>query len=260
MNEPEIQQLAQQLHASRLARTAQQKLTAAHPDLSLPDAYAIMRAGVALRRAAGETPVGYKMGLTSQAKREQMDIDSPCYGTLTDAMLVHSGETFSVAAGIHPRIEPEIAFRTSRPLRGKVTREEVLDACDGVCAALEIIDSRYEGFKYFSLNDVVADNSSSAFFVLAAGWEPVQGRDYPELHMRMSIDGAVHQEARASAISGDPVLSVVQLVEMLDVDGLELPAGSIVLAGAATVAEPLSPGREYTLEVDGMAPVTVRAS
>lgn len=258
MKEPEIQQLAQQLHGSRTSRTSQQKLTAAHPGLSLADAYAVMRAGVALRLADGETVVGYKMGLTSQAKREQMEIDSPCYGTLTDVMHVHSGESFEVASGIHPRIEPEIAFRTARALRGKVTREQVLEALEGVCAALEIIDSRYEGFKYFSLNDVVADNSSSAYFVLAAGWEPVQGHKYPELRMRMSIDGAIRHEARASAISGDPVLSVVQLVEMLDRDGLELPAGSIVLAGAATVAEPLSPGHEITLEVDGMAPVTVR--
>jgi 2-oxo-3-hexenedioate decarboxylase len=106
---------------------------------------------------------------------------------------------------------------------------------------------------------VVADNSSSSHFVLAAGWEPVQGRDYPGLGMRLWVNGALRQEAQASAISGDPVLSLVQLVEMLDADGLELPAGSIVLAGAATAAEPLVPGLEVTLEVDEMAPVTVRA-
>ena len=79
MNDPEIQSLAEQLHASRTTRTAQQKLTAAHPDLSLSDAYKVMRAGIALRLGAGETVLGYKMGLTSQAKREQMEIDSPCY-------------------------------------------------------------------------------------------------------------------------------------------------------------------------------------
>lgn len=259
MNDTEIQQLAAQLHSARLTRTEQVRLTEARPDLAVPDAYRVMRAGVALRESAGEQVVGYKMGLTSQAKREQMDIDSPCYGTLTDVMRIPSGGTFAVEGGIHPRIEPEVAFRTAKALRGKVSREEALAACDGVCAALEIIDSRFKGFKYFSLPDVVADNSSSSHFVLAAGWEPVQGRDYPGLGMRLWVNGSLKQEAQASAISGDPVLSLVQLVEMLDAEGLELPAGSIVLAGAATVAEPLVPGLEVTLEVDEMAPVTVRA-
>lgn len=259
MNEADLKALAEALHTSRKERTARRRLTEANPELTLKEAYRIMRLGVGMRRDEGEVQVGYKMGLTSQAKREQMSIDSPCYGTLTDRMQVASGDTFEVASGIHPKVEPELAFRTSKVLKGRPGREEVLEACDGVCAALEILDSRYEGFKYFNLIDVVADNSSSSHFVLAAGWEPVQGQDFMDLTLRMWVDGALAQEAPSTAISGDPVLSVVQLVAMLDEEGLELPAGSIVLAGAATAAEALRPGLEVTLEIGGMAPVSLRA-
>jgi 2-keto-4-pentenoate hydratase len=45
---------------------------------------------------------------------------------------------------------------------------------------------------------------------------------------------------------------------MLHTHGHELPAGTLVLAGAATPAEPLSPGKVVRLEVTGLAPVSVR--
>ncbi|MCI0669586.1 MAG: fumarylacetoacetate hydrolase family protein [Myxococcaceae bacterium] len=254
-----IQQLAQHLHDSRLARRETTRLTEAHPDLDLDAAYRVMRAGIALRTAAGETVVGYKMGLTSKAKREQMNLASPVYGVLTDRMRVPDGGTFRVAGGIHPKVEPEIAFHIARELEGHVSREEALAACDGVCAALEILDSRFAGFKYFSLPDVVADNSSSSHFVLAGEWRSSKGLDLAALSMRMSVDGVMKQSASSNAISGDPVLSLVQLVEMLAAQGEVLPAGSIVLAGAATVAEQLAPGQEVVGEVEGLASVRVRA-
>jgi 2-oxo-3-hexenedioate decarboxylase len=74
--------------------------------------------------------------------------------------------------------------------------------------------------------------------------------------MRMRVDGRVAQDADSNAISGHPLESLVQLVEMLP---HPLPAGSIVLAGAATVAEALHPGMEISLEVEGLGSVAVQA-
>ena len=75
--------------------------------------------------------------------------------------------------------------------------------------------------------------------------------------MRMSVDGRVVQEADSNAISGHPLDSLVQLVSMLP---HPLPAGSIVLAGGATVAEALKAGTRISLEVEGLGSVTVRAT
>src|SRR3546814_12440575 len=57
------------------------------------------------------------------------------------------------------------AFLVGRPLAGRVTPVQALAAVDAVAPALEIIDSRYEDFR-FSLTDVVADNSTSSGFVV----------------------------------------------------------------------------------------------
>jgi 2-oxo-3-hexenedioate decarboxylase len=166
--------------------------------------------------------------------------------------------TFAMAGTLHPKIEPEIAFHFAGGLRGRPGRAAVLAACTGVCAALEILDSRYRDFKYFSLPDVVADNASSSHFLLAEAWTSVAGLSLADVEMAMSVDGVVRQRAKGSAISGDPVLSVVQLCELLASRGRSLPAGSVVLAGAATVAEPLRPGQMVCLTVGALPEVSIR--
>lgn len=251
------QELARLLDQARLDAQSIPPLTRTRPELSLPDAYSIQAEGIRLRTARGEKVVGLKMGLTSEAKRKQMNLDSPVYGVLTDRMQVPAGGVFRLQGFIHPKIEPEIAFRTSRELRGRISREEALEGCASVFAAMEILDSRYLDFKYFSLPDVVADNSSSSMFVLGTTERSPRELELGRLEMVMEVNGARVQSALSSAISGDPVLSVVQLCELLDARGEVLPAGSIVLAGAATAAHMLQPGDEVRLTVEGLGSVSV---
>jgi len=254
------QELARLLDQARLEAREVPPLTRTHAELPLRDAYAIQAEGIRLRIEHGERVVGLKMGLTSEAKRKQMNLDSPVYGVLTDRMQIPAGGVFRLQSSIHPKIEPEIAFRTSRVLRGRITREEAFNACASAMAAMEILDSRYVDFKYFSLPDVVADNSSSSMFVLGTTERPPRELDLARLQMSMEVNGEQVQSALSSAISGDPLLSVVQLCELLDARGESLPAGSIVLAGAATAALMLKPGDQVRLTVDGLGSVSVSVS
>lgn len=250
MIDPEL--LAGELDQALLARREIAPLAKTHGEFDLVAAYRIQEAGIALRLGRGERIVGYKMGLTSRAKREQMNLRVPIYGVLTDAMRVQ-GE-LSAGDGVHPKIEPEIAFVTRRELSGNIDPRQALDALEAVAPALEILDSRFVGFKYFSLPDVVADNCSSWRFALG----PLQAaRETGGLRMRMSVDGRLAQEGNSNDISGDPILSLVQLVAMLP---HSLPAGSIVLAGGATVAEPLKSGMMVSLEVEKLGEMRVRAT
>lgn len=222
------------------------------------DAYSMQERQLKQRLALGENQVGWKMGLTSEAKRQQMNLDSPLYGFLTEKMQVPSGGTFSLKGKIHPKIEPEVAFWIGQDLSGSPTREQVLKACRAVCSCLEILDSRYEQFKYFSMEDVIADNSSSSDFILGPWREDFQNLDLMNLQMEMSADQKVSQKGNSKDISGDPVISVIQLCELLAKRGQVLKSGSIVLAGAATVAIDLKPGMQINLTVQGLEPVSVK--
>lgn len=252
----DIERLAGHLDDARRHGREVERLTLEVPELDLPQAYRVMDAGIALRIARGERVIGLKMGLTSEAKRKQMSLGAPIYGVLTDAMVVRGA--LHLRGMLHPKIEPEIAFRFGRGLPRAADRSGVLAACTGVGPALEILDSRYRDFKYFSLPDVVADNASSSHVVLPDQWLDVEGRDLSRVELVMSIEGTPRQRATGAAISGDPVLSVVQLSALLEERGQSLPPGSVVLAGAATVAEPLAAGMAVELDAGWLGSVSVR--
>lgn len=256
MDSKTIDLLAQRLHEARKACREIPPLGREFPELTVDDAYRIQASGIEKRLSDGERLVGMKMGLTSEAKRRQMNLHSPVYGVLTDAMEVQGG-VFRLAGSIHPKIEPEIAFRTMKVIDRVLTREEALDLCEVAFAAMELLDSRYTDFKYFSLPDVVADNSSSFMFAVGRAEKPPRSLELSKLKMTMEVNGATVQSATSDAISGDPIQSVVQLSELLTQHGKRLPAGNVILAGAATAAHMLSAGDTIRLIVEDLGDVTV---
>lgn len=258
MDQHKINEIAETLHSARLNASSLKQFSAELDTFPRTDAYSIQEKGIQMRLLEGEKIKGLKMGLTSEGKRKQMNLDAPLYGVLTDKMQIKDGEVFKLEGAIHPKIEPEIAFLLKRDLRGKVSREEVLDATEAICPALEILDSRYEGFKYFSMEDVIADNSSSSHFILGEWERDFKGMDLTNLTMIMKVNGQVVQEGNSSAISGDPVLSVIQLSELLEERDQFIPAGYFVLAGAATAAVNLGPDMKVKLSVEGFSDMSVK--
>lgn len=222
-------------------------------------AYEVQRLSIARRVARGERAIGAKLGLTSRAKQRTMQVDQPLYGWLTDAMHLPLGEPVPVDALIHPRVEPEIAFLLGSELRGPATVADVLAATEGVCVAIEVIDSRYAGFR-FRLPDVVADNASAAAFVLGGLLRaPSQLPDMRTLGVVLTRSGEVVATAAGAAVLGHPAAAVAWLATRLAARGEALPAGSLVLSGALTDAFPIAPGVTVCAEVEGLGAVEVRA-
>jgi 2-oxo-3-hexenedioate decarboxylase len=238
--------------AARTA-TAIPQLTETHPALSAEEAYAVQALSVARRQTRGEKRAGYKMGLTSRAKMQQVGVSEVIWGRLTDAMRVEEGGELSRARYVHPRAEPEIAFIMRRPLEGRVTAAEALAAVEAVSPAIEIIDSRYKDFR-FALPDVIADNSSSSGFLLGAWHRP--DTDVANLGLLVEVDGQVVQVGSSAAILGHPLRSLVAAARLVAAAGERLEPGDIVLAGGATAAHPLSPGQYVRAEFEAIGSVS----
>ena len=73
----------------------------------------------------------------------------------------------------------------------------------------------------------------------------------------MKVNGETKMEGNSKEISDDPVISVIQLAELLALRGQSIPAGCFVLAGAATAAISLEPGIKVTLEVESLPHLSV---
>lgn len=226
-------------------------------ELTFDEAYAIQKASVARRLARGETRIGMKMGFTSRAKMIQMGCDDVVWGRLTSSMLVDDGGEIDLKNYVHPRVEPEIVFLLKSDLPAHVTSAQALEAVAAIAPGLEIIDSRYEKFK-FTVPDVVADNTSSASFVVGNWCDPHQAFD--NLGMILELDGAAAQIGSSAAILGHPLRSLVAAARLSAAAGEPLRAGWIVLAGGATAAEPLRAGMHVRGVVQNLGSVSFNVS
>ena len=220
--------------------------------LSVEDAYDIQARSIARRIVRGERRVGVKMGFTSRAKMIQMGVSDLIWGRLTDAMRVDDGATIAMDRYVHPRCEPEIAFLIGKEIAGPVSMLEAQQAVAAIAPAIEIIDSRYEGFK-FTWTDVVADNASSSGFVVGAWRE--RPADIANLGMVMRFDGKPVQVGSSAAILGQPFRALVDAARLVSLAGERLMPGDIVLAGAATPAEALRHGLSVSLDVQNLGSV-----
>jgi 2-oxo-3-hexenedioate decarboxylase len=168
-------------------------------------------------------------------------------------MLIEPGSSVSRARFVHPRVEPEVAFLLKGPLSGVIDPMSALCAVGGVAPALEIIDSRYENFK-FSLTDVVADNSSSSALVIGPWADP--SISIANLGLILELDGTARQIGSTAAILGNPIFSLVAAARLVGERGESLRAGDIVMAGGATAAEPLNTGQHVKLTVERLGSVS----
>ncbi len=252
----DVAALADVLHAAETERRAVPMLSAGHPDLDVPAAYAVQRHNVERRLAAGDRPLGFKLGLTSRAKQVAMGVAEPLWGRLTAGLLHPEEEPLDLNRYIHARVESEIAFLLGRDLEGPTaTTASVLAACEGVFPALELLDSRYADFK-FTLPDVVADNASAAGVVCGGRLLPPSALDVQLEGMVLRHDGEVVDTAAGAAVSGHPAAAVAWLARQAG----GLPAGSVVLSGGLTAPVTLRPGSTVSAEFTSLGSVTLRCA
>ena len=222
---------------------------------NLEEAYAIQSISIGRRLTRGERITGMKLGFTSKAKMEQMGVHDMIWGRLTDAMVYEHGSELQKSKFIHPRAEPEIAFRLARTIDQPLQLDTASDYVDAVAVAIEVIDSRYQNFK-FSLEDVIADNCSSSAYVLGE-WLPVETK-ITDIPMALQIDGAIVHAGNSNAILGNPWESMVNAARLALEHGIVLEAGQVVLAGAATAAVYLETGQEVSAMAEGLGTVKIK--
>ena len=255
LNKADIKQAAESLIAAAESKAAIAPLTETYPGIAVEEAYQVQLLTVEHGLAAGRKIVGKKIGLTSPAIQEQLGVDERDYGHLFEDMLAYQGMPFDTARLMQPRIEGEIAFVLGDDLVGPgVTPTDVLRATGGVCAALEIIDSRVADWK-IKIQDTVADNASGAALVLGAKLVPAIDIDLRHVGFVLTKNGQLAGTGAGAAVLGSPAQSVAWLANKLGQFGIPLKAGEIILSGAASAAVPVAPGDSIHLHVDRIGEV-----
>ncbi len=133
-------------------------------------------------------------------------------------------------------MEPEIAFIFKKELKGPhVTVADVLAATEYVAPALEIIDSRFQGFS-FTLPDAVADNSSSSRFIIGERFYSPEKFDLKLMGMVFKQNGEVVATGAGAAVMGHPARAIAWLANKLYKVGQSIQPGEVVLSGSLSAA------------------------
>ncbi|WP_289135823.1 2-keto-4-pentenoate hydratase [uncultured Brevibacillus sp.] len=252
----DIQQLAQYCLSAEEEKQEIVRITEEYPNLTVEDAYLIQEELVNIKLAQGKKILGPKMGLTSRPKMVQMGVEEPIYGFIFDYMNVPNQEVVSMSDLIHPKVEAEIAFILGKDIEGPgITGAQVLAATEFVVPALEIIDSRYQNFK-FTLPDVIADNASSSRVVFGKRIPYSNDLDLELVGVTITINGKLRDFGTGAAVLGNPAQSVAMLANMLSRKGKKLKKGEVILTGGITEALLLETGDAVTAKLDGLGEVS----
>src|SRR6201987_1104491 len=105
LDEQTIRDLAAQLDHAEKTRTQLRHFSAAYPQMTVQDGYAIQREWVKLKLAEGYVIKGRKIAPPSRAMQRSSQIDEPDYAPLLDSMFIENGHDIRADRFIAPRVE-----------------------------------------------------------------------------------------------------------------------------------------------------------
>ncbi|MDE4098481.1 2-oxo-hept-4-ene-1,7-dioate hydratase [Phaeobacter gallaeciensis] len=229
-------------------------LSLAYPGMTLEDAYAVQKALVAQKLAKGRKKIGWKIGLTSRAMQQALNIATPDSGVLLDDMAFETGSTVPAGRFIQPRVEAEIAFVMKAPLAGAdCTHEDVIAATDYVAPSLEILDTRILRADPATgqariITDTISDNAANAGVVLGEARHDIDAHDLRWVGAIATRNGTVEETGLGAGVLNDPVTSVLWLARRMAEYGQQIDAGDIVLSGSFIRPIECPPGSEITAD------------
>jgi len=248
-------ELAAALADAERSRVPTTPLTAAHPDIDVVDAYEIQLINIRARLDDGARVIGHKVGLSSEAMQKMMGVDEPDYGHLLADMEVFEDVPVDTSRFLFPRVEVEVGFILAEDLPGAgCTEDDVLAATAAYAPSIELIDTRIRDWK-IALCDTVADNASSAGWVLGPQRVSPKDIDIKTIDAVLTRNGDVVAEGRSDAVLGNPVTAVAWLARKVDSFGVRLRAGDIVLPGSCTRAIDARPGDKFVADFAGLGSV-----
>lgn len=190
------------------------------------------------------TPVGWKIGATSERGMAFLGVGEPIVGRLYAERMWHDGDIADLSGELIAAAEPEIAFRLGQPL---VAGADALSVIAEVRAAAEIVRASHRDPFRLGPGFIVADNAAGLGALIGPP-VPLECLDAPDtLQVSLSVAGGSTCEGRADAVLGNPLVALAWLARWLGT----IPAGSWVLTGGMAPAIDLDTSRgEGRLRLD----------
>lgn len=253
-----VEAAAKALRSARTNRQPIAPISATFGISGLEASYAVAEFNTQAQIAAGRRIVGLKVGLTAKAVQTQLGVDQPDFGVLFDDMEYLSAQDIPMARLMQPKVEAEVAFVVGSDLTtSNPSYAEFLTVIAYALPALEIVDSAIIDWK-ISLVDTVADNASSALYVLGDQPVPLGQVSLGDLGMSMTKNGNVVSVGTGAACLGHPLRAAYWLARTMAARGQGLKAGQVILSGALGPMVPLVTGDLIQAQIGALGCVSCR--
>jgi len=255
MHSQNIEAAALALRTARSARQAIEQVSVSFGIREIDEAYQVSELNRQYRVEQGRRVVGKKIGLTSKAVQAQLGVAQPDFGFLFDDMEFLNGQTIDATTLIQPKAEAEIAFVVQHKLVGqRPSYAEFLAALGYALPAIEIVDSAIADWK-ITITDTIADNASSALYVLGDQPVPVAQLALHELGMVLQKNGQTVSTGVGAACLGHPLRAAYWLACEMIARGHGLQAGEIILSGALGPMVSIQTGDCIHAQIQGLGHV-----
>lgn len=252
---------------SALADTLMQALQGGTPwapagdALSIEAAYRVAAELERRRSAAGDVPVGWKIGFTNRAIWPRYGVHEPIWGRVwrsTLTLLDGPEAEVSLAGLLQPRIEPEIVFGLGRAPDATMDAAALQGCIEWVAHGVEIVHTHVDGWRFTSAGEPVADFGLHGRLLVGprqpvTGW-PTLAADLAALSMTLHEQSAgaerVVDRGHGALVLDGPVNALRLGLQALarQAPAWRLGAGDVVTTGTLTDAWPLQPGQRWRTE------------
>lgn len=214
--------------------------------LSIDDAYEVQRQVIAARESQGETVVGYKVGCTSKAIREQFGLSEPICGRLMAPHVYHGDTTLDANDYVNLAVEPEFVLQIGQDVRLNIEDEkELVDAIEWVAPGIEVHNYRFWFGKPTS-QELIASNGIHAGLVVGEQRVSPAEVDFDLEGVGLFRNGQLGASGIGGEIMGGPLKSLRWLANHLLRHGDYLRAGQLVIPGSPVKLLSVEPGDRIT--------------
>ena len=234
------------------------------PEMTWEQAYEVQKLRFATRQNA-DPVAGWKIGWSAQW--DPAVPVRPAFGPVAGSLVFSPDEPLDAGRFVNasPGVEAEVVFWLAEDLPpspdGPLKREDIAAAVRGVAAAIDFVNPRV-GPHGADGPDTrahgVADNVYAAGVVLPSATVPIDSVDWSRVTGRLTIDGEVRGEAKATVIMGrDPLEALVWLANEMHTYGHRLQAGQFVVTGTVLTPVGATSGDTATVSFTELGEVSI---
>ena len=240
MIKEDIQEASKILFEHRLNKTGLTSLKQLEPK-TINDAYEIQE-NLKLRylELKDNFCIGKKVGCTSLAAQNQMNIKEPFYGNLFNRYSSKNINLLNSKNFFEPYVEPEISFRIKDDInisKAPFTINDIDYLLDGLFCSVEIVDFRFsKPLSEIGALNVISTNGASEYWIRNENLIRIKDVNLNNFEVILLINEEIVDKGNTRNVLDNPLNAVIWLINNLAEKGEPMLKGQFISSGSCTKA------------------------